>query len=116
MLEKLSCKPNGFDHIPQGENNLSWEVTVEGKHCAYVVVQRIKTYGYIHVEMPKWSAAVGATMIQDFELLKDTLRSNGIKTLIAGNGAHDEKRWTKFITLFGFPKPARYLVSTLTEV
>jgi len=68
-------------------------------------------YASFHSENLRWSHNIAKSMKKDWEWLKNWCREKGIIELVASNSDIGDKRWPKYIRLFGFPEPQLVSVS-----
>jgi len=78
---------------------------------AYLCVDKRHNQALIHLKMLRWSALIRKEMEQDWNEVLMFCIKNGINSLAAVNDDYKDKRWAKFIGIFGFPEPTTYAVS-----
>jgi hypothetical protein len=111
MIRRLEQKPEGkFEKLP---NHYMWfDFCNEDGTYAYVGVEIISIWASFHTEVIRWNHNIAKIFKKDWGNLKILAKSRGAKIAIASNeNVDDIKRWTKFIKLFGFPKPKTILMS-----
>lgn len=110
MVKRLTKKPEGY--FKGSADNFMWFGLYYKKEVyAYAAIEILGNFASVHTEMIKWSHRIARTMKIDWEEIKFICRSLGTVEMIASNNDVDDKRWAKFIRLFGFPEPKPILVS-----
>lgn len=119
MLNVCPEKHELFADKVHRNGNYYFTVTLGDELCAALAVQRLDgDCGAVHMEVPEWDRPRGKEVVKDFKEFAEFLKGVGINTLIVTNEDLDmknERKWTKFIALFGFPKPTRFF-SSMREI
>lgn len=76
-----------------------------------VKIDMIPPWASFHSEHIRWNHKVARSMIEDWKKIKSICKSRGVKELIATNANVNDKRWPKYIRLFGFKEPTLVSVS-----
>jgi hypothetical protein len=111
MVKSLTNKPDGYFKDSHSDSFLWFEFTYKNDPYAYVAIEVIGAFASAHTEMVRWSHNIAKTMKADWEEIKNICRSLGVKEVAATNNDINDKRWPKFIRLFGFDEPKPILVS-----
>jgi len=111
MVKSLPNKPDGYFEGVNNDTFLWFEFSYKKEPYAYIAIEVIGTFASAHTEMMKWSHNIAKTMRTDWEEIKSICRSLGVKEVVASNNDVNDKRWPKFIRLFGFDEPNPILVS-----
>jgi len=111
MVKRLRNKPYGYFKDAPINNFLWFEFSYKKEPYAYIAIEVIGAFASAHTEMVKWSHNIAKTMKTDWEEIKSICRSLGVKEVVASNNDVNDKRWPKFIRLFGFDEPKPILVS-----
>ena len=110
MVKRLENKPEGY--FKEGLDNFMWFGLYYKKEVyGYAAIEIMGTFASVHTEMVRWSHHVARTMKIDWEEIKFICKFLGVIEMIASNNDVNDKRWRKFIRLFGFPEPKPILVS-----
>jgi hypothetical protein len=111
-MEKLSYRPDCFDHIRIGS---FYEVSDENGVYAYCALEYnpIPHNANIHMEVLRFGPQVLKTMKTRFiSDLRSLCKKNGIKKLVARKQGEDS-RWPKLIAQLGFSEPITIKMSYL---
>lgn len=73
---------------------------------AYSHIQRSGDFGYLHLNVVRWSTGILRLMRRDLEDLKAVFRARGIKRVMGMHPMEGCDKWAHFIQLIGFPEPA----------
>ena len=111
MVKRLDKKPEGYFKQSHNDNFMWFELSYKKEPYAYVAIEILGTFASLHTEMIRWSHNIAKIMQIDWEEIKFIYKRFGIKEMIASNDDVNDKRWPKFIRLFGFDKPKPILVS-----
>lgn len=65
----------------------------------------------VHMEIKRWSISVRKQMEQDWNEVLMFCVKKDVSRIVAANYDYQDKRWVKFIGIFGFPKPKILAVS-----
>jgi len=110
MVKRLDKKPEGY--FKGSADNFMWFGLYYKKEVyAYAAIEILGTFASLHTEMVKWSHSVARMMKIDWEEIKFICKSLGVVEMVASNNNVNDKRWPKFIRLFGFSEPKPILVS-----
>jgi hypothetical protein len=110
MVKQLIEKPDGY-FINASENFMWFGLYYKKEPYAYVAIEVLGTFASLHTEMIKWSHNIAKMMQIDWEAIKFICKQIGIKEVIASNNDVKDKKWPKFIRLFGFDEPEPILAS-----
>lgn len=113
MVKKLDKKPNDYLKDIKGDC-LYFEFLYQDRPFAYFAFQRFADAAVIHNEVLEWNHNIAKTAKMDFEFLSGFLKSLGIKKIEAFY-PKIEKRWIKFVKMFGFSEP-EYLLKATKEL
>jgi hypothetical protein len=111
MVKRLSKRPDGYFIDAHNDKFLWFELSYKKKPYAYAAIEMLGTFASLHTEMVAWSHNIAKVMQIDWEEVKFICKGLGVKELIASNDNVNDKRWHKFIRLFGFSEPKPILVS-----
>lgn len=67
----------------------------------------------IHTVFRRSIIGIQRQVRKDFERILGSLRSRGIKSLVASNPNTNDHRWPKFIKWLGFPEPELVYISVM---
>lgn len=102
---------------PQNESvikRMHYVVKHHGVDCAELVLEIVKPQATIHFDVQRWNRKVAVTILEDWEEIKEILKNEGVKNiLVTYMDIKKEKKWAKFIQLFGFPEPRHILISNM---
>ena len=110
MVKRLDKKPEGF-FVDSAGNFMWFGFYYKNEIYAYVAIELLGSIASVHTEMVRWSHRIARTMQIDWEEIKFICKSFGVVEVVASNNDVNDKRWPKFIRLFGFPEPKPILVS-----
>ena len=112
MVKRLSNRPKGYFKQVHNEDNFIWFALYYKKEiCAYTAIEVLGLFASIHTEIIKWNHNIARVLKADWEELKFICKRHGVKEVVASNNDVEDKRWPKFIKIYGFPKPEPILVS-----
>ncbi len=103
MINKLTYRPEEMKHL--FADNVFFAVSDENGVYCYVALGLKHNEGLVHINVLRWSKTVRKAILMDWELILKYCRAHGCKRLTAANDDYQDKRWPKFIKLFGFPPP-----------
>jgi hypothetical protein len=110
MVKRLLEKPTGY-FVDAHEDFIWFGLYYKNEPYAYVAIEVLGTFASLHTEMIKWSHNIARVMQIDWEEIKFLCKQGGIKEVIASNSDVKDKKWPKFIRLFGFDEPKPILAS-----
>lgn len=110
MIKQLDKKPKGlFQKLP--DHYMWFELHDESKAYAYVGIEIIDIWAALHLHILQWNHNILRSILQDWIEIKGICKQFGAKQLVASNDDVHDKKWFKFIRLFGFPEPQHVLIS-----
>jgi len=113
MVNKLNEKPKEYFN-GLSDNCLYFEVLYKDRPYAYLAFQILNDSAIIHNEIIEWNHKIAKVAKIDFEYVSGFLKTIGIKKVEAFY-PKIEKRWGKFIKIFGFSEP-EYLMRATKEL
>ena len=110
MVKQLSVKPEGyFTKLP---NHYMWfELYHKSEIYCYIGIEIIGMWASLHTHIIRWNHNTVKTLLKDWETLKHICRELGATQAVASNEDLKDKRWPKFIRMFGFAEPQAILIS-----
>ena len=113
MVIKLLEKPEG--HLEDIQDKcIFFEFIYNDEPYAYFAFQLFGESTIIHNDVTRWNHNIAKAAKADFEYLQGFLKTIGVKKIIALYPEFN-KKWTKFIKMFGFPEP-KQLMSSIKEI
>ena len=110
MIKQLEQKPEGlFKKLP--DHYMWFELYYKKEVYCYIGIEIISVWAAFHMHVIKWNHNITKTFFKDWKTLKATCRELGATTVIASNEDLNDKKWPKFIKMFGFPEPKHLLIS-----
>lgn len=82
--------------------NLYFTCTYRGGVYAHCHIQLIPGVAYLHIYIERWGLDVLKEMKQDFEHLKEALKSRGVWRILGTHALEGAGKWTRFLRLLGF--------------
>lgn len=110
MVIKLVEKPEG-QLKDVNDKCIYFEFTYKDNPYAYFAFQLFDESAIIHNDVVKWNHNIAKQAQIDFKYVLGFLKAIGMKKVIALYPGID-KKWIKFIKMFGFPEPEHLLSST----
>jgi hypothetical protein len=89
---------------------VAYELSISGESYGLLNVELTGTLGVIHCLITRWDKETKIETQKDWEIIKNDLRSMGLKNLICRKRYPDDK-FESFITKFGFNKPVILMIS-----
>lgn len=87
------------------DNALFYEHHDETEPYAYTGFEIYSNRARVHMHILRWSHTIAKNLKADWNLHGLMLLELGVDNIIAINEDAEDKRWYKFIRLFGFGKP-----------
>jgi len=110
MVKRLDKKPDGyFTKLP--DHYMWFELYYKSELYCYVGIEIISIWASFHTHVMKWNHNIAKTLFADWHTLKKICKGLGVTQLIASNENLEDKRWPKFIKMFGFSEPQAILIS-----
>ena len=107
MVKRLEKKP-----FEQASDDILWLGLYYKKELyCYFGIELLKHFVSAHAEVVKWNHNIAKMFKIDWEEIKFICKSLGANEIIASNDNLNDKRWPKFIKMFGFSEPKLILVS-----
>lgn len=113
MVNKLNEKPKEYLKDIK-DDCIYFELVYKDSPYAYFAFQLFKDTTVLHNEVIVWNHNVAKQAQADFKYILDFLKKIGMKQVIALYPSID-KKWIKFIKMFGFPEP-EHLLKSVKEI
>jgi len=111
MVKKILEKPKGYFKQACSDNLMWFGLYYKKELYAYAAIEILGAFASLHTELIRWNHNIAKTMQIDWEEIKFICKCLGIKEMVASNNDVNDKRWPKFIRMFGFDSPKPILVS-----
>ena len=85
----------------------------DDKPYVYAAISPTPPNAIIHLEVVRWSHNILKKLIVDWDILKKTMKNNGIETVAItkmGN-LKDNEAYVKFLAWMGLPEPYEILIA-----
>ena len=109
MLISVENQPSCFNHLPKHYNwyGLYYKKELYG----YIGLEVVGNVASFHTNIKKWTIETSKELHKDWDRLKSLCRKRNVKIAIASNANTNDKKWVKFIKMFGFPEPELVWIS-----
>lgn len=112
MINQI-LKPDGFEHL-NDDGTWIWMEFHDGKNAIGNMGLQIQNgHAGVHYRSIRWSHNTAKILRKDWKIILETLKEYGIKDITATHLDINDKKWPKFIKIFGFPEPKPMNVSIM---
>jgi hypothetical protein len=111
MIRRLYKKPDtGFEHLAE---DYTWLECYDynGPYCVVAIDIANNGIAALHAKMSRWNHHVLKSFLIDWEKIKRICKSKDCNLLVVTTRNTQDKKWQKFVSLFGFKKTDLLLVS-----